>query len=181
MAKNIAGKRFYNFFVFFTIFFGIFWPGLSMNGIRDLNFVFFFSADLIPFWLKIWLGRGFIIFSIFYYLFRNFLARVEYERNSGLKFCFHFFGLSHPVLAKNKSGKGFYSFLNFFSYFFRNFLVRVEYEQNSGLKFCFHFFGLSDPVLAKNNAGKRFYNFLNFFTIFCGIFLPGSRMNEIRD
>ena len=30
-----------------------------------------------------------------------FLSQVEYERNSGVKFCFHFFGLSHPVLAKN--------------------------------------------------------------------------------
>ena len=119
MAKNNARKTFYNFLTFFIIFFEIFLPGSSMNGIRDLNFVFFFSADLIPFWLKIQLGGGFIIFWIFYYFFRNFLASAECERNSGLKFSFLFFGLSHPVLAKNNTGKRFYSFLNFFTIFFR--------------------------------------------------------------
>ena len=82
-----------------------------------------------------------------------------------MKFCFHFFGLSHPVLAKNNAGKMFYNFLSFFAIFFRNFFARVEYERNSGVKFCFHFFGLSRPFLAKNNAGKSFYNFLNFFEI----------------
>ena len=98
-----------------------------------------------------------------------------------MKFCFHFFGLSHPVLAKNNAGKRFYNFLNFFTIFFRIFLARVEYERNSGVKFCFHFFGLSHPIMAKNNAGKRFYNFLHFFTIFFGVFLPGSSMNGILE
>ena len=111
-------------------------------------------------------GRGFIIFWIFLLFFRNILARVEYERNSGVKFCFHFSGLSPPVLAKNNARKRFYNFSNFFTIFFRNFLARVEYERNSGVKFCFHFFSLSHPVLAKNNAGKMFYNFLNFFYYF---------------
>ena len=127
------------------------------------------------------LGRGFIIFEFFSYFFRNILARVEYERNSGIKFFFHFFGLSHPVFAKNNAGKGFYNFLNFFTIFFRYFLSRVEYERNSGVKFCFHFFGLSHPVLTKNNAGKRLYNYLNFFAIFIGIFLPGLGMNGILE
>ena len=35
LAKNIAGKRFSNFLNFFAIFFGIFLPGSSMNGIPD--------------------------------------------------------------------------------------------------------------------------------------------------
>ena len=119
-------------------------------------------------------------FTIF---FRNFLARVVFERNSRLKFCFHIFGLSHPVLAKNMSScrDEVLWFFEFFCNFFRNFLARVEYERNSGLKFCFQFFGLSHPVLAKNNGGKRFYYFLNFFTIFFGIFLPGSSMNRILE
>ena len=134
---------------FFAIFFGIFLPGSSMNGILEWNFVFTFSVYLIPFSEKIMPGRGFIIFRIFLlFFFRNLLARFEYERNSGVKFCFHFFGLSHPVLAKKNARKGFYNFLNFFTIFFRNFLTPVEYEQNSGIKFCFHFFGLSNPVLA---------------------------------
>ena len=111
-------------------------------------------------------GRGFI--------------RVEYEWNSRVKFCFHFFGLSHPVLAKNNAGKWFYNFF-FFLLFFSEFSCPVEYEWNSGVKFCFHFFGLSRPVWAKNYAGKRFLNFLNFFTIFFGIFLPGSSINGILE
>jgi len=71
-AKNNAGMRFYNFLNFFTIFFGIFLPGSSMNGIRDWNFDFTFSAYLIPFWLKIMPGRGFIIFWIFLLFFSKF-------------------------------------------------------------------------------------------------------------
>jgi len=135
---------------------------------------------LIPFWLEIMSGRGFIFFWIYLLFFRNFLARVEYERNSGLKFFFLFFGLYLSVLAKNIAGKWFYNFLNFFTIFFRNFFVRVEYERNSGLKFCFHFYVRYHPFLARNIAWKRFYNFLNLFTIFFGIFLPGSSMNGIR-
>ena len=61
-------------------------------------------------------------FEFHYYFYRNFLARVEYERNSGVKFCFYFFGLSHTVLAKNNAGKRFYNFLNFFTIFFGIFL-----------------------------------------------------------
>ena len=34
LAKNNAGKRFFNFLNFFAIFFGIFLSGSSMNGIR---------------------------------------------------------------------------------------------------------------------------------------------------
>ena len=60
--------------------------------------------------------------SFFAIFFQNFLARVEFERNSGVKFCFHFLGLSHPFLAKNNAGKRFYNFLNFFTIFFRIFL-----------------------------------------------------------
>ena len=35
LAKNNAGKRFFSFLNFFAIFFGIFFLGSSMNGIRD--------------------------------------------------------------------------------------------------------------------------------------------------
>ena len=112
-------------------------------------------------------GRGFYNFlNFFASFFRNFLARVEYERNSWVKFCFHFFSLSKPFLAKNNTGRCFIIFSIFLLFFFRNFLARFEYERNSGVKFCLHFFGLSRPVLAKNNAGKRFYDFSNFLTLF---------------
>ena len=126
-------------------------------------------------------GRGFINFEFFYYIFWNFLAPIEYERNSGVKFCFHFFGLSHPVLARTNAGKRFYDFFEFFCYFFRNFIARVKNERNSGVKLCFQFFSLPRPIWAENNAGKWFYNFLNFFTIFFVIFLHGSNMNGIRE
>ena len=124
------------------------------------------------------LERGFFkIFKFFCNFFRNFLAGVEYERNSGLKFFSPFLSLSHPVLAKKNAGKRFFKFFEFFCYFFRNFLAGVQYEQNSGLKFFSPFLGLSHPVLPANNARKRFFN---FFAISFGIFLPGSNMNEIR-
>ena len=86
------------------------------------NFFFSFSACLIPFWLKIMPERGFLIFQFFYYFFRNFLARVEYERNSRLKFFSPFLGLSHLVLAKNNAGKRSFNFLTFYAILFGMFL-----------------------------------------------------------
>ena len=71
-AKNNAEKRFYNFLNFFNIFFGIFFPGSSMNGILEKNFLFTFLVYLIQFGLKIMSGRGFIIFSIFLLFFSEF-------------------------------------------------------------------------------------------------------------
>ena len=110
-AKNNTGKWFYNFLNFFAIFFGIFLPGSSMNGILELNFVFTFSVYLIPVSEKIMPGRGFIIFWIFLlFFFRNFLSRVEYERNSGLKFFSTFLGPSHPFLLWNNAEKRFFNF-----------------------------------------------------------------------
>ena len=124
MAKNNAGKRFFNFSNFSTIFFGIFLPWSSINGIRDENFFLSFSPYLFPFWLKIMPERGFffLIFEFFCYFFQNFLPRVVYEWNSGLNFFFLLFGLSHPVLAKNNAGKRFFNFLNFFAIFLGIFL-----------------------------------------------------------
>ena len=122
--------------------------------------------------------RGFLIFEFFCYFFRNFLARVESERNSGLKFYSLFFSLSLPVLVKNNVGKSFLKFWIFF-YFIRNFLARVEYERNSGLNFFCPFLGLSHPVWAINYTGKRFFNFLKFFAIFFLEFsFPGRGWTE---
>ena len=122
-AKHNTGKRFFNFLNVFRIFFVIFFPGSNMNGIRDLNFILCFSASLILFLLNIILERVFFLFFEFFcYFFRNFLAQVEYERNSGLKFYFLFLGLSHPVFAKHNTGKRFFNFLNFFAIFFVIFL-----------------------------------------------------------
>ena len=163
----------------------LFFSEFSCRGLVSAEFgpkIFFlpFPAYLIQFWLEILPERGFLIFWIFCYFFWNFLAGVEYERNSGLKFFSLFLGLSHPVLAKNIAGKRFFKCFEFFCYFFWNFLAEVEYERNSGLKFFSPLLGLSDPVLAKNNAEKGFLNFLNFFAIFFGIFLPWSSISGIR-
>ena len=90
--------------------------------------------------------RGFFNFlNLFAIFFWNFLARVECERNSGLKFFSLFLGLSYPVLAKNNAGKGFFNFLNFLAFFFRNFLARVEYVRNSGIIFFFFLSFLAYP------------------------------------
>ena len=114
LAKNVASKRFYNFF---TIFFGIFLLKSSMNGIRDKNFVFTFSAYLIPFWLKIMPGRGFIICWIFLLFFWNFLPRVECERHSGLNFFFSFSAYLIPFWQKIMPGRGFINFSLFLLFF----------------------------------------------------------------
>ena len=78
---------FFNFFNFFAIFFLDFsssgWVGTEFG--TKIYFLSF-SANLIPFWLKIMPQRGFLIFWIVLLFFPNFLPWVEYERNSGLKF-----------------------------------------------------------------------------------------------
>ena len=121
------------------------------------------------------------VFKIFCNFSWNFLAAVEYERNSELKFFSPFLGLSHPVLDKNNAGMRFFNLMNFFTIFFRIFLAGVEKERNSGLNIFSLFFDLSHPVLARNNFGSMFFNFMIFFAIFFGIFLLGSSMNRIRD
>ena len=111
--------------------------------------------------------RGFLIFWIFLLFFWNFLARVEYERNSGLKFFSLLLGLSHPVLAKNNTGKRVFPFLNFFGNFLQNFLARIEYERNSGLKFFFFSFSAYlIPFWLKIIPERGFLIFCNFFRNF---------------
>ena len=101
-------------------------------------------------------------FEFFCYFFRNFLAWVECERNSGLNFFFLSLGLSHPVLARNNVGKWFFDFFNFFAIFFEIFLLG---SSTNGFPdyFFFLFFSQSHPVLAKNNAGRWCFNFFQFF------------------
>ena len=67
--------------------------------------------------------RGFLNFVKFFGIFfLNFLNRVEYERNSGLKILCLFPGQSHLVLARNNAGNRFFNFSNFFGIFFVIFL-----------------------------------------------------------
>ena len=122
--------------------------------------------------------KGFLNFSIFLLFFSKFSCSGLDERNSRLKFFSLFLGLSHPVLAKNNTEKGFF---DFFCYFFRNFLARVKYERNSGLKFFSLFLSPSNPVLAKNNAGKGFFIFFLIFWPFLSEFsCPGLVWTEFE-
>ena len=107
-----------------------------------------------------------VVSFYFVFFFSEFLARFDYERNSGIKFFSRFLDLSHPVLAKNNAGKKFFNFFEFFCYFFRNFLSRVESDRNSGLKFFTLFLSLLQPVLDRNNAGINFFIVLLFFLEF---------------
>ena len=153
-------------FLIFLLFFSEFsCPGRVWTEFGTKIFLSF-SAYLIPFWLGIMPEIGFLIFLIFFKFFRNFLAWVKYERNSGLIFLSLFFGLSHPVLAINNAGKRFFNFFEFICYFFWNFHTLVDYERNLGLKVFYLFLGLSHPVLAKNNAGKSFLIFWIFLLFF---------------
>ena len=144
-------------------------------------FFFSFSSYLISFWLKIMPERGILIFLIFYYIFRNFLARVEYERNSGLKFFFLFHDLSNPVLAKNNAEKRFFNFLISFSFFLRIFLLGSSMNGIRDLNFFLPFSAYLIPFWLKLMPKRGVFYFLNFFAIFFGIFFPGSSMNGIRD
>ena len=91
LVKTNAEKRFYKFFEFYYYLFGIFLPRSSMNGVRDKNFVFSFSAYLIPFWLKIMPGRGFIIFWIFLLFFLKFSCLGRVWTAFGTKISFSLF------------------------------------------------------------------------------------------
>ena len=127
------------------------------------------------------LERGFLIFFEFFcYFFRNFLARVEYERNLGQIFFFSFLASLYPYWIEIMPEL---SFLIFFIVllFFSEFSCLGQVWTEFGTKF---FFSPSCPissVLAKNSNRKRFFYFLNFFAIFFRIFFPRPSRNENRD
>ena len=154
---------FLNFLNFFAIFFGIFLPGSSMNGIRDQNFSLYSSAYLILFWLKIMPKRGFLIFLLFF--FQNFISRVDYERNSALKFFSLFLSLSHTSLYRNSVRMMFFNFLNFLAVFFGNGSpARVGTEL--GTKIFFSLSRLLSTHLDRNNAKLCFLIFWIFLLFF---------------
>ena len=128
--------NFLNFLLFFSEFSS---TGLVWTEFRTEIFFPSFSVYLILFWLKLMPKRGFLIFSIFYIFFQNFLPRAEDERNSRLNIFSLFLVLSRPVLAINNARKRFFNFWIFLQFFW-NFLARVGYELNSGLKFFFPLF-----------------------------------------
>ena len=113
--------------------------------------------------------RGFLIFEFFCYRFRNFLPRVEYERNSGLKFFSLFLVLSHPVLAENNAGKGFFLF---FCYFFLEFSSPGKVWTEFWTKIFFSLFRpISSPYWLKILPERGFLIFLIFCFYFFRNFL----------
>ena len=98
--------------------------------------------------------------------FWNFLARVGYEQNSGLKFFFLCLGLSHPVLAKNNAGKRFFSFLNFFAIFLEFFFPRPSMNGNRDKIFFLSFSAYLLPFWLKITPERDFLIFCFFFYFF---------------
>ena len=147
LAKNYAGKRFFNFLIFFFYFFWNFLSRIEYEQNSGLNFVFFsFSANLIPFWLKIMLERGFLIFWFFFSIFFGiFLPGSSLNEIWDKIFFSVFIGLSHPILAKNNAGKGFFLFFKFFLFFLEFSWLRQVWTEVV-TKF---FFSLSRPILSR--------------------------------
>ena len=54
---------------------------------------------------------------MFLLFFLEFSCPGRVRTEFGNKYCFHFFGLSHPVLDRNNDGKRFYNVLNSFTIF----------------------------------------------------------------
>ena len=160
------------------IFFGIFLPGSSINGIRNYNFFFSFSASFNPFWIEIMSELTFFIFWIFLQFFLEFSCPGRVWTEFGTKIFFLFLSLYRPGLAKNNAWKRFFIFLNFFAIFFRIFFPSPSTNGNQEKNFFPVFFGLSTSVLANNNSRKRFFNFLIFFLFFSKFSCPGQVWTE---
>ena len=123
-------------------------------------------------------GKGFIIFWISLLFFPEFFSLVEYERNSGPKFQFHFLGLSHPVLVKNNAGRRFYNFFNFFTIFFRIFFPRSSMNGIRDQNFTFIFSAYLIPFWLKTMPGIGFIIFWIFLLFFSEFSFPGRVWTE---
>ena len=148
--KIMPGRGSTIFRVFLKFVSEFFWPGRVWTEFAMKNFFSLFRLISFPFWLKIMPGRGFIIFWIFLIFFLEFSCRVEYKRNSGLKFFSRFLGPPHPVLAKNYVGKRFFNFLNFFAIFFGIFFPGWEQTEFRTKIFFSRFWPIS------SSFGKKF-------------------------
>ena len=141
-----------------------------------------FSAYLIPFWLKIMPEIGFLIFWFFFsFFFRNFHARVEYERNSGLNFFSLLLCVTHPILAKNNAERSFFNFLNFLAIFFG---ISFHGSSMNGIQvenFFFSFSAYLLPFWLKIMPEMGFLIFWIFFFYFFSEFsCPGRVWTEFE-
>ena len=178
LAINIEERRFFNFWNFFDIFFGIFLPESRKNEIRNWNFFLSFSVYIIPFWLKIMPKRVFLIFWNYLLFFSKFSSPVRVWTEFGTKIFSFFLSLSRPRLYWNSIGMMFFSFLNFLAIFLEM-AARLGWERNSGLKFFSLFPGLSQPVLDRSNAGIKFLNFWIFLLFLLEFYTSGWVRTEL--
>ena len=134
----MLGRGFTIFWIFLLFFSEFSYPGRVWTELRTKIYFFSFSAYLIPFWLRIMLGSGFLIFLLFFSIF-SCPGRVWTELGSK---SFFFYFLAYLILfwLKIMPGRGFLIFFEFFYYFCRNFLARVEYKRNAGQNLVFFLF-----------------------------------------
>ena len=127
-------ERGFLIFWFFFLFFSEFsCPGRVWTEFGTKIF-FSLSRLILSCFGEKWCRDGvFQFFEFFCYVFRNFLARVGYEWNSGRKFFCLFLGLSHPVCVKIMPERGFWIFLLFFSEFSSMGRVWTEFETKTFL------------------------------------------------
>ena len=111
--------------------------------------------------------------KFFSYIFRKFLPRVEYERNSKLNFFFLFFGLSDIVLAKNNARRRFFNFFDFFSTFFGNLLFRSSMNGIQDKIFFLYFLVHVIPFWLKIMLERDFLIFWIFLLFFSEFSCPG--------
>ena len=112
------------------------------------------------------LERGLLIFNFFCYFFHNLLARVEYERNSGIKYFSPFLDLSHPVFTKNNTRKRFFYFLNFLAIFFGIFLPWSSMNRIWDYNFLLSFPGYLILFCLKRMLERGFWIIFLFFSEF---------------
>ena len=147
LARSNSGKWFFNFLIFFTIFF---WNFHALVGNEQSSGLKIFSLFLDlshPVLAKNNARKRFFNFLNFLAIFfSEFSSPGRLWTEIGAKFFFSlFFGLSTPVLAKNNSGKRFFDFLTFFSIFFEIFLPGPSMNGIWDWKF----FPLSRPISSR--------------------------------
>ena len=107
----------WGFLIFLLFFLKFSCPGRVWTELGTKIFFFSFSVYLIPFWLKIMLGRGFLVFWIFLRFFSEFSCPRRLWTEFDTKILFSPSRLMSYRLAKNIAEKRFYIFWIFFLFF----------------------------------------------------------------
>ena len=127
---------------------------------------FSFSAYLIPFWQKIMLERGFLVFWIFLLFFSEFSCPGRAWTEFGTNFFLPFLSLYHPVLAKKMLERGFLVFW-IFPLLFSEFSCAGQVWTEFGTKIFFlSFLAYLIPFSVKIMPESGFLIFWFFFLFF---------------